>query len=180
MYGLIFQSPIVALVGADAGFMSYKSGIYQCSRVTVTSMINHAVSVIGYDQDGNYIIKNSWGKFWGYNGFGYVSKNMDCGLKLYVYQINNTAPDEQLVLNNKTSDNLNNNTTNNTTYNTTNNTTNNNTNNTNNNSTNNNNTTNNNSTTNNNTNNNNNSVPIHNNTNNNYTNPNWGPRLSYL
>ncbi|MBL0056860.1 MAG: hypothetical protein IPP31_11915 [Chitinophagaceae bacterium] len=34
----------------------------------------HAVSIIGYDSDG-FIIKNSWGKDWGDNGYGWVSFN---------------------------------------------------------------------------------------------------------
>ena len=32
----------------------------------------HAVSVVGYDQDG-FIIRNSWGKKYGYEGYSYIS-----------------------------------------------------------------------------------------------------------
>lgn len=93
MYGLILRSPIVALVAADGGFMSYKKGVYECATKATANMINHAVTIIGYDAKGNYIVKNSWGSYWGYNGFGYISADKDCGLKLFVYQINNTAAD---------------------------------------------------------------------------------------
>lgn len=34
----------------------------------------HAVSIVGYDSNG-FIIKNSWGKDWGENGYGWVSFN---------------------------------------------------------------------------------------------------------
>lgn len=34
--------------------------------------INHYVQVIGYDSNGNYIIKNSWGIYWGDNGYATI------------------------------------------------------------------------------------------------------------
>lgn len=30
---------------------------------------NHAMLVVGYDEQGNWILKNSWSKFWGNNGY---------------------------------------------------------------------------------------------------------------
>lgn len=43
----------------------------------------HAVSIIGYDKNG-FIIKNSWGREWGKNGYGWVSFNYH---KLFVRRI---------------------------------------------------------------------------------------------
>ena len=43
----------------------------------------HAVSIIGYDNNG-FIIKNSWGKEWGDNGYGWVSFNYH---KMFVKRI---------------------------------------------------------------------------------------------
>ena len=39
--------------------------------------------MIGYDEDGNWIIKNSWGTSWGDGGFGIVSKDYNCGINVY-------------------------------------------------------------------------------------------------
>lgn len=49
-------------------FMSYKSGIYK--HVTGDMLGGHAVTIVGYDDDqGCWIVKNSWSEGWGENGF---------------------------------------------------------------------------------------------------------------
>lgn len=104
MKQLIANGPVGALIYADTGFMAYKSGIYSgCpSFATSVSKINHAVIIIGYDSNGNYIIKNSWGTSWGDNGFGIVSKDADCGLSAWsYYYTSNAAPGANLVYANK-------------------------------------------------------------------------------
>lgn len=45
--------------------------------------------VFGYDSNGNYFVKNSWGANWGVNGYGTVSGNMDCGVTSQVLQYAN-------------------------------------------------------------------------------------------
>ena len=72
---------------ADYGFMNYKSGIYFCNYSTVQSDLNHAITVVGYDSNGNIMVKNSWGKSWGVNGFGWISGNTsrNCGINLFGY-----------------------------------------------------------------------------------------------
>ena len=69
--------------------MQYSSGIFKCNYTITESELNHAVVIIGYDAAGNYLIKNSWGKGWGNNGFGWVSgaSAENCGIHLYAYQI---------------------------------------------------------------------------------------------
>jgi C1A family cysteine protease len=47
------------------------------------SPIDHAVELIGYTPT-HWIIKNSWGQWWGDHGFGYVSRAKDCGIKSYI------------------------------------------------------------------------------------------------
>lgn len=45
--------------------------------------IDHSVLLVGYTAT-HWIIKNSWGTYWGDQGFGYISKTNDCGLKRYM------------------------------------------------------------------------------------------------
>jgi hypothetical protein len=101
MKELIAKGPVAALIYADKGFQSYKSGIYTgcptCSTCSV-DLINHAVVIVGYDIYGNYIVKNSWGTTWGMNGFGVVSKDTDCALSAYAFQYESDAPSGQGVL----------------------------------------------------------------------------------
>lgn len=92
MKDLIAYGPVTALIYADAGFMNLGSGVYSgCpDYATSKASINHAVVIIGYDSNGNYIVKNSWDTTWGVNGFGTVSKDADCALSAYVYEIRGT------------------------------------------------------------------------------------------
>jgi C1A family cysteine protease len=75
---------------APISLLSYSSGIYtDCSSTSFWTSyfsLNHAVVIVGYDVNGNYIIKNSWGSRWGQNGFGVISKDRDCGLSSFVFK----------------------------------------------------------------------------------------------
>ena len=83
---MLQNAPLSVLIYASGGFMSYSSGIFSCGNTQITTTkLNHAVQLIGYDTNGNYIIKNSWGKSWGKNGIGIVNKNSDCGISMRVY-----------------------------------------------------------------------------------------------
>lgn len=46
--------------------------------------LNHAVALIGYgSSDGQdyWLVKNSWGKYWGENGFGRIKRGSNhCGI----------------------------------------------------------------------------------------------------
>mgnify|MGYP002344554486 FL=1 len=94
MMTLIAQGPVGALIYANTGFQAYSSGVYSgcpTSFSTSYSSINHAVTIVGYDSNGNYIIKNSWGTSWGQNGFGIVSKDADCALSAFAYTYTSNA-----------------------------------------------------------------------------------------
>ena len=90
---ILLKSPYAALISADYGFMNYKSGIYYCNYSVSRNDLNHAVTVIGYDSIGNLMIKNSWGKGWGVNGFGWISANStkNCGINLYSYSLTSSS-----------------------------------------------------------------------------------------
>lgn len=41
--------------------------------------LDHAILLVGYNTT-HWFVKNSWGTWWGHNGFAYLSKTADCGL----------------------------------------------------------------------------------------------------
>lgn len=82
--------PLSVGIWADTGFVQYSGGIYNCPRAAKWSDINHAVLLIGYDADGNWLIKNSWGTTWGTDGYGYVSgSSYNCGININAYRLFN-------------------------------------------------------------------------------------------
>ncbi|PIN21688.1 Cysteine proteinase Cathepsin L [Handroanthus impetiginosus] len=65
----------VGISGSDTSFQLYSGGIFTgpCS-----TSLDHAVLIVGYDsKDGTdyWIIKNSWGKYWGINGYMHMIRN---------------------------------------------------------------------------------------------------------
>ena len=79
------KNPTVGLVRASPSFKAYKNGIYYDSTCT-EKPINHAILIVGYGYSLQlssspvfpflmfkwipyWIIKNSWGKGWGENGY---------------------------------------------------------------------------------------------------------------
>lgn len=69
-------------------FYNYTGGCYQS---TTTANQNHAMIIIGWDDNqcsgqGAWIVKNSWGPGWGQGGFGYI-KYGSCNIGANAYQI---------------------------------------------------------------------------------------------
>ena len=100
---LVTYGPVGVPMYVNDSFSAYKSGVYSScpDKATAEANLNHAVVVIGFDENGNYIIKNSWGTGWGMNGFGVVSKDPDCGISsaAYFYYSNAEAGGGQLYTN---------------------------------------------------------------------------------
>lgn len=81
---LTTYGPLSVAIYAPDSFLSYKRGIYKgCSLSGQDYKINHGVLLVGYDKDGNWIVKNSWGRSWGDNGYGIISKDRNCGIDFY-------------------------------------------------------------------------------------------------
>lgn len=62
------------------------------------AQMDHAVSVVGWDDDkGAWLIKNSWGEFWGDKGFGWVGYNA-CGIGFFSWAdvVKNDTPPEPI------------------------------------------------------------------------------------
>jgi len=64
-------------------FYAYRSGIY--SHVTGSALGGHAVRLIGYGVENGvkfWLLANSWGNFWGENGFFRMKRGTnDCGIE---------------------------------------------------------------------------------------------------
>jgi C1A family cysteine protease len=56
--------------------MHYETGVFSgCPDFQAAiSNINHAVLLVGYDENGNYIAKNQWGIEWGEKGYITISE----------------------------------------------------------------------------------------------------------
>jgi cathepsin L len=74
----------VAIDAAHSSFQRYKRGVYyeyQCSPQN----LDHAVLAVGYGSEGGqdyYLVKNSWGTWWGDNGYIKMARNRNnnCGI----------------------------------------------------------------------------------------------------
>jgi C1A family cysteine protease len=55
-------------------FKAYTEGVYNEAVASDTSGKGHAVVIVGWDNTkGAWLIKNSWGTDWGYDGFGWIA-----------------------------------------------------------------------------------------------------------
>lgn len=73
---ILLYGPVSVTVGADSYFMNYESGVYNACTQQST---NHMTNIVGWNDNEKYwIMRNSWGKSWGEDGFmriKYVGKN---------------------------------------------------------------------------------------------------------
>jgi hypothetical protein len=65
-----------------------RSALISCPS---TNYLNHAVLLVGYNST-HWFIKNSWGTTWGDNGFAYINKINDCGIRNWVDVMQITFP----------------------------------------------------------------------------------------
>ena len=71
------------MYASATSLQAYSSGVYSGCPTDARDKINHGALLVGYDADGNWIFKNSWGTDWGINGFGIISKDYNCGFDYY-------------------------------------------------------------------------------------------------
>ncbi|MCL2823172.1 MAG: hypothetical protein FWD57_04210 [Polyangiaceae bacterium] len=74
----LMQGPVIVNMQVYSDFYGYKSGVY--SRGTSAKKEGwHMVTLVGWDDsDKSWIVRNSWGKSWGENGYFKISRNPDC------------------------------------------------------------------------------------------------------
>jgi len=84
MKELVYEhGAVVTTVQAEGPFMDYGGGVFSGCRSAKT---DHAVTVVGYGTDAKsgkpyWLIKNSWGKNWGENGFIRLERGVGmCGV----------------------------------------------------------------------------------------------------
>ena len=68
--------PLAVVLSAPDDWFYYAGGVYKpvWESEDGVGWANHAVVLVGYNDDGGYwIVKNSWGKGWGDNGYAKVS-----------------------------------------------------------------------------------------------------------
>lgn len=66
---LLMSGPVaIAIDSTDWEY--YTGGVWKCKP---QNDVNHAVLLVGYRDDGAWIVKNQWGADWGENGYIYVS-----------------------------------------------------------------------------------------------------------
>ncbi|EAX84935.1 Clan CA, family C1, cathepsin L-like cysteine peptidase [Trichomonas vaginalis G3] len=79
------NGPYAVMINADSEqFRLYSSGVFdnpKCGKI----ILDHVVTVIGYGvEDGKdyWLVRNSWGKYWGLEGYIKMSRNKDnqCGI----------------------------------------------------------------------------------------------------
>jgi hypothetical protein len=67
---IVINGPIIATMKITSDFECYREGIYSSVLYSSASSSDHAVCIVGYDDNAGYwICKNSWGKGWGEDGF---------------------------------------------------------------------------------------------------------------
>ena len=68
--------------------MVYESGIYH--HVYGDSIGGHAVEIVGYGEENKipyWIIKNSWGREWGENGYFKIVRSInECNIEEFCYE----------------------------------------------------------------------------------------------
>ena len=68
------HGPVGAAVYANLDFSTYTGGVIDCDA---DEKINHCVVIVGWndalaDGEGAWIVRNSWGRQWGYDGYFYI------------------------------------------------------------------------------------------------------------
>ena len=86
---LVYEHGAVLIaVNADSGFMYYGGGILSGCRGNGKYDCNHAVAAVGYGTENGedyWLIKNSWGDWWGDKGYIKLKRGVNaCGIGWYI------------------------------------------------------------------------------------------------
>eukprot|EP01102_Stenamoeba_stenopodia_P018125 TRINITY_DN6608_c0_g1_i4.p1 TRINITY_DN6608_c0_g1~~TRINITY_DN6608_c0_g1_i4.p1 ORF type:complete len:345 (-),score=79.08 TRINITY_DN6608_c0_g1_i4:86-1120(-) len=84
LQNLVSWGPLSICLDALSGWQDYNGGVLTAAQCNFNGTFDHCVQLAGYDQSGStpyWIVRNSWGTSWGYQGFIYIEMFKDaCGL----------------------------------------------------------------------------------------------------
>lgn len=86
LYNELSKRPVAVLVDAS-NWGEYKGGVFRNCSESMTSN-NHAALLVGYDEKGNWLVKNSWGDKWGESGYITLASGNTCGISNYAITFN--------------------------------------------------------------------------------------------
>lgn len=90
MKSWIAKNPVGAMTQKDDAYRNFVgTNIYECSSNSPSDgSLNHAVVVIGYTKNTDWIVQESWGTGWGSGGYATLKKGKECGLRTRIYRYN--------------------------------------------------------------------------------------------
>lgn len=96
---LVNNKTVAAMINA-LNFGKYKmyETFSDCKRVN----LNHAITIVGQTEKSEWIVRNSWGKNWGENGYLKLGRGNTCGVCSHSITpilkiINNTVVREEKI-----------------------------------------------------------------------------------
>ncbi len=91
------HGPLAAAVCVGTAFNNYRGGIFSTDEKAVcgSGKVNHGIILVGWDDaQGVWILRNSWGTYWGESGYmriQYGISNVGLGANYLVYSPSSTA-----------------------------------------------------------------------------------------
>lgn len=93
----LMDGPLVAVMKVYEDFFFYKSGVYK--HVSGAMEGGHAVMILGWDdQDKSWIVRNSWGKDWGDNGYFKIARTDASGVGSTTWKMTVSPSDSYVAL----------------------------------------------------------------------------------
>ena len=72
------QQAVAVAISTDGNLQFYSNGTFipliLIGATNSNRNVNHGVTLVGYNINDGFLIKNSWGNLWGMGGYGYVGK----------------------------------------------------------------------------------------------------------